>query len=185
MGHLSDEACDVACPCKWAGKSKEEKRAAMVGKAKKYRLPFDKNNKQGNCFDGISALVVGLRSDEYIHGYNTCFGESTHRQRTVWTPKDIEYWGTFEGRCYLTVCWNHLGPSCLIRLYEAAGLDVTDAMRLGIDRQQKQWEKQHKERQTSQYKQNKANNKNKRRQEREEAKNFLSRKTTTTTKARI
>jgi hypothetical protein len=167
MDHISDEACVSGCPCVYAGKSKQEK-----GASQKYWLPKNHKNRAGvNYYDKIQELVlkIGQRSDEYIHGYNTCFGESLHRQRTVWTNKDIEYWSTFEGRCYLTVCWNHLGPSTSLRLYEAAGMKISDTMRAGVQEQQREWENRAARRATEEAQKRKATNKQERRSARAEA----------------
>ena len=36
--------------------------------------------------------------------------------------KDINYWQTFEERCYMAVCWQHFGPMMIPRIFDMFGM---------------------------------------------------------------
>ena len=73
--------------------------------------------------------AISRRVEELIRGYQTCFGESIHRQRIVWTPKEIEFWKSFRGRCFLTVCWNHKPNECAVDILEELGFQVNEGIK--------------------------------------------------------
>jgi hypothetical protein len=70
--------------------------------------------------------------EEFIHGYNTCFSESLHRQRMVWAPKEMDFFKSFKGRCYLTVCINHLGSNAMLAITEELEVEMTATMQQKI-----------------------------------------------------
>ena len=67
------------------------------------------------------------------------------------------------------MCWNHLGPSTSLRLYEAAGMKISDTMGAGVQEQQREWENRAARRATEEAQKRKATNKQERRSARAEA----------------
>ena len=46
----------------------------------------------------------------------------------VWASKEIDFYKSFRGRCFLTVCWNHLGNRTVTAILQELGVSVQPAM---------------------------------------------------------
>lgn len=80
------------------------------------------------------------RQDEFIHGYNTCGGESIHNVRCMVAPKDKNFWKTFGGRCYYAIAKHLLGPECIGHIMKEFGVKmVSEKQQGGLDK----WNEQH------------------------------------------
>jgi hypothetical protein len=55
--------------------------------------------------------ALKMRVGEFINGHDTCAVESMHRQRLAHATKDINYYKSFEGRCWQMACWRSLAST--------------------------------------------------------------------------
>jgi hypothetical protein len=73
--------------------------------------------------------VIIAKSSEFIHAFSTCLAESAHGWRIRWANKDIDYWATFRGRCFLTVLWHYLGPKAIIAVFDELKMELEQEQR--------------------------------------------------------
>jgi hypothetical protein len=140
MSHYCCGPCQIGCPCQSdkhdsststrnidSARNTSTQPAPATAPAtatvsmKTSKFYLDPSTSKGKAVTvQIRTLVdtISRRVDEYVHGHNTCFNESLHRQRMVWALKEIDYWRSWKGRCHLTVCWNHLGHSAIPQICE-------------------------------------------------------------------
>jgi len=50
----------------------------------------------------------------------------------VWAPKEIDFYKSFRGRCFLTVCWNHLDHLTVPAILKELGASVQPTMAAAI-----------------------------------------------------
>jgi hypothetical protein len=50
----------------------------------------------------------------------------------VWAPKEVDFFKSFKGRCYLTICVNHLGSEAFIAIMEELQAEMTETMRQSL-----------------------------------------------------
>ena len=128
MSHYCIGPCNEGCPC-----GLKEKTHAEKVESKNFFLDPE-TTKGAWVIAKIRVIVdtIARRVSEFVHGFNTCFSESIHRQRMVWTPKEIDYWRSWKGRCYLTVCWNHRMHEAILDILERCDVPITEGMRQKI-----------------------------------------------------
>jgi hypothetical protein len=66
----------------------------------------------------LLALIERLKkdNDKFIHPYNTCCVERAHSERLAYTPKRVEYWKSWQGRCRLVQLIHNYGFHDSVRM---------------------------------------------------------------------
>ena len=138
--HYTDQPCGALCtgdkPCPWSLPGADKRNSGTA----KYFLDMSVPA-EAAMMEKVEALLLNirLRVRQFLHGYNTCCVESAHRQRVAHAVKDNNYYATFEGRCYQTVCWHHLGPGALPAILEKLGLPMQPEQLADVEA----WTEQH------------------------------------------
>ena len=80
----------------------------------------------------VIVQMIIAKSAEFIHSFSTCLAESAHSWRIRWANKDVDYWATFRGRCYLTVLWHYYGPKAILTVFDELKLHMDPVQRTQI-----------------------------------------------------
>ena len=134
VDHFIDSDCSPLCQyktCKYLATMTKE---AAKAKGKQFLHPTEHADKIEALRSYIGGVVA--KRNQYVHGFRTTNVESAHYARCQFTDKKYNYWGSFGGRCYMSVLWGYFGPGAILMVLDRLCCGASAPQRAIIERWQ-------------------------------------------------